>query len=352
MTETFLVTGGAGFIGSALVRQMIGRGDRVINLDALTYAGNRDNLADAADHPDHVFVHGSINDGTMVSGLLDEHRPRAIINVAAETHVDRSIDGPAAFVETNIVGTFQLLEAARAYRDSLDGKERDRFRFVQVSTDEVYGSIDEGEFREGDPYRPNSPYAAAKAGADHLARAYFHTYGLAVVITNGSNTYGPYQFPEKLLPLMILNAIDGKPLPVYGEGANVRDWLYVGDHASGVIAALERGTPGQSYNIGGGNEFPNIEVVRFLCALLDDIRPHSEGRSYTEQIAFVEDRPGHDFRYALSTDKAGEELNWRPEKDFEDGLRATIQWYLDNQGWCRKTTEGLYDRGRLGLGNK
>jgi len=351
MTDTILVTGGAGFIGSALVRQLVGRGDRVINLDALTYAGNRDTLADIDSHADHVFVHGSINDGNLVSGLLEKHQPRAVINVAAETHVDRSIDGPAAFVETNIVGTFQLLEATRVYREKLGGKERDRFRFVQVSTDEVYGSIDEGEFREGDPYRPNSPYAAAKAAADHLVRAYLHTYGLPVVITNGSNTYGPYQFPEKLLPLMILNAIDAKPLPVYGEGANVRDWLYVDDHASGVIAALERGTPGQNYNIGGGNEFPNIEVVRRLCALLDDIRPHPEGSPYAEQIVFVADRPGHDFRYALNTAKAAEGLNWRPERNFEDGLRATIQWYFDNPDWCRKTTEGLYDRERLGLGN-
>jgi dTDP-glucose 4,6-dehydratase len=352
MTETFLVSGGAGFIGSALVRQLIRRGNRVINLDALTYAGNRENLADIDGHQDHVFVHGSINDGNLISRLLEEHRPGAVINVAAETHVDRSIDGPAAFVETNIVGAFQLLEAARDYRGSLGGKESDRFRFVQVSTDEVYGSIDEGEFREGDPYRPNSPYAAAKAGADHLARAYFHTYGLPVVITNGSNTYGPYQFPEKLLPLMILNAVDGKPLPVYGEGVNIRDWLYVDDHAAGIIATLESGTPGQSYNIGGGNEFLNIEVVKRLCALLDEIRPLPDGRFYAEQITFVEDRPGHDFRYALDTAKAGEGLDWRPEKSFEDGLRATIQWYLDNQDWCRKTTDGLYDRGRLGLGNK
>ena len=352
MTETFLITGGAGFIGCQLVGQLVERGDRVINLDALTYAGNRENLKNIDGYESHIFIHGSINDGKLVSGLLGEHKPCAIINVAAETHVDRSIDGPATFVETNIVGTFQLLEAARTYRDSLDSKERDQFRYIQVSTDEVYGSIDEGEFREGDPYRPNSPYAAAKAGADHLVRSYFHTYELPTVITNGSNTYGPYQFPEKLLPLMILNAIDGKPLPVYGEGLNVRDWLYVGDHALGIMAAFKRGTPGESYNIGGGNEFQNIDVVRRLCELLDDIQPHPEGHSYAEQITFVTDRPGHDFRYALDTTKAAKELNWHPEKDLEEGLRATVQWYLDNQDWCRITTEGLYDRGRLGLGNK
>ena len=352
MTETFLVTGGAGFIGSALVRQLVGRGNRIINLDALTYAGNRDNLADIDGQAGYVFVHGSINDGSLVSRLLDEHRPCAVINVAAETHVDRSIDGPADFIDTNIVGTFQLLEAARTYREKLDDGARDRFRFVQVSTDEVYGSIDEGEFREGDPYRPNSPYAAAKAAADHLARSYFHTYGLPVVLTHGSNTYGPYQFPEKLLPLMILNAVDNKPLPVYGEGANVRDWLYVNDHASGIIAALEEGAPGEGYNIGGGNEFKNIEVVHHLCALLDEIRPHPEGRTYFEQVTFVTDRPGHDFRYALDSAKANEGLNWRPDMDFENGIRSTVQWYLENQDWCRKTTEGLYDRERLGLNDK
>lgn len=350
MTHTVLATGGAGFIGSALVRNLVKRGERVIDLDALTYAGNRDNLADVADNPDHVFVHGSINDGALVTRLLKEYHPYAVINVAAETHVDRSIDGPAAFVDTNIVGTFQLLEAVRAYWDSLDGDGREEFRFVQVSTDEVYGSIDEGEFLEENPYRPNSPYAAAKAGADHLVRSYFQTYALPALITNGSNTYGPYQFPEKLLPLMILNAVDGKPLPVYGKGENVRDWLYVDDHASGIIAALEGGAPGQNYNIGGGNEFPNIEVVRHLCTVLDEVRPHPEGRPYAEQMVFVEDRPGHDFRYALNTTKAGNELGWVPEIEFEEGLRATVQWYLENQDWARKSTEGLYGRERLGLG--
>ena len=271
------------------------------------------------------------------------------MHLAAETHVDRSIDGPAAFVETNILGTFLLLEEARTYRDSLDVSLSNGFRFVQVSTDEVYGSIADGVFREDDPYRPNSPYAAAKAGADHLARAYFRTYGLPTVITNGSNTYGPYQFPEKLLPLMILNAVDGKPLPVYGKGDNVRDWLYVDDHAAGIIAALERGTPGENYNIGGGNVLANIDVVRRLCALLDEIQPHPQAQSYVEQIDFVEDRPGHDFRYALDSAKAEADLGWRPETDFIDGLGATVRWYLDHQDWCRKTTDGRYDRGRLGL---
>jgi len=350
MTMPLLVTGGAGFIGSALVRHLIATGERVVNLDALTYAGNRENLGEAGAHPNHVFVEGSINDRVLVARLFDEHQPRAVINVAAETHVDRSIDGPAAFVETNIVGTFTMLDEARDYRDSLAGTERDGFRFVQVSTDEIYGSLGKGAFREGDPYRPNSPYAAAKAAADHLARAYHHTYGLPVIITNGSNTYGPYQFPEKLLPLMILNAVDGKPLPVYGAGSNVRDWLHVDDHAAGIIAALKNGTPGDSYNLGGGNEFSNIDVVHRLCAILDEVRPRADGRLHAERIIFVEDRPGHDFRYALDSSKARERLSWTPAVAFDDGLRAMVEWYLANQDWCGKIASVLYERQRLGLG--
>ena len=345
-----LVTGGAGFIGSAVVRHIIREGvDEVVNLDKLTYAANPETLAEVEGNPRYEFVKGDICDTSLVRSLLETHRPGAILHLAAETHVDRSIDGPAAFVATNIHGTFQLLEEARTYRDSLDVSLSDGFRFVQVSTDEVYGSIDDGLFREDDPYRPNSPYVAAKAGADHLARAYFRTYGLATVITNGSNTYGPYQFPEKLLALMILNAVDGKPLPVYGKGDNVRDWLYVDDHAAGIMAALKGGVPGESYNIGGGNEFTNINVVRRLCALLDEILPHPRAQSYAGQIDFVEDRPGHDFRYALDTAKAEADLGWRPETDFDAGLGATVRWYLDHQDWCRKSTDGRYDRGRLGL---
>lgn len=351
MNQAVLVTGGAGFIGSAVVRDLLARGDRVVNLDALTYSGNRDNLADLADIPDHVFVNGSINDRALVCRLLDAHRPAAVVNVAAETHVDRSIDGPHAFVETNLTGTFQLLEAALPYWQSLDPAGRAGFRFVQVSTDEVYGSIEDGVFREGDPYRPSSPYAASKAGADHLVRAYFHTYGLPAVITNGSNTYGPRQFPEKLLPLMILNAVEGKPLPVYGDGGNVRNWLYVTDHSRGILAALERAKPGESYNLGGDAEYPNIEVVRLLCALLDEIRPHPEAGPHAARITFVPDRPGHDFRYALDSSKARDELGWRPETGFEDGLRNTIGWYLANRDWCQRISAGLYDRRRLGLGN-
>ena len=343
-----LVTGGAGFIGSAVVRHIIREGvDDVVNLDKLTYAANLESLAGVEESPRYEFVEGDICDASLVRSLLETRRPGAVLHLAAETHVDRSIDGPAAFVKTNIVGTFQLLEEARAYRDSLDGKASEDFRFVHVSTDEVYGSIDDGVFGEDDPYRPNSPYAAAKAGADHLVRAYFRTYGLATVNTNGSNTYGPYQFPEKLLPLMILNAVDGKPLPVYGTGDNVRDWLYVDDHAAGIAAALKQGVPGESYNIGGGNEVTNIDVVRRLCAHLDVIRP--QAKPYAELIDFVDDRPGHDFRYALDSAKAEAGLGWRPETDFDGGLRATVGWYLENQDWCRRTTDGRYDRGRLGL---
>ena len=351
MTDTYLVTGGAGFIGSTLVRHLIGNGHSVITLDALTYAGNLDNLAMVSDNSAHTFVHGSINDDALVRRLLAKHQPRYVINVAAETHVDRSIDGPAAFIETNVVGTGVLLEASYRYWTALDGAARDLFRYVQVSTDEVFGSIREGLFRESDPYRPNSPYAASKAGADHLAHSYFRTYGLPVMVTHGSNTYGPHQFPEKLIPLMILNALDGKPLPVYGDGSNVRDWLYVDDHAGGIATVAQRGQPGEAYNIGGGTERANLEVVNVLCNLLDAASPRAAPGSYADQITYVTDRPGHDFRYALDIAKISKQVDWTPEVTFGDGLANTVRWYLDNSDWCDAITRTRYSRERLGTGS-
>lgn len=342
--QTFMVTGGAGFIGSALVRLLHADGHRVVTLDALTYAGSLNNLADVIDDQRHEFVEGSICDRQLVDGLLRAHRPDCLINVAAETHVDRSIDGPDAFIETNVVGTSRLLAAVRAHTV----ESGDALRYVQVSTDEVYGTIDDGAFREGDPYRPNSPYAASKAAADHMVRAYVRTYGLDAVITNGSNTYGPRQFPEKLIPLMTLNAIEGKQLPVYGDGRNVRDWLYVDDHARGIIAAAEHGKSGESYNIGGATEMQNIDLVEKLCATLDRLQPRADGLSYSEQIAFVTDRPGHDFRYALGTAKAQLELGWTPRTSFDDGFEATVTWYLKNLDWSAEISNKLYARERLG----
>jgi len=340
-----IVTGGAGFIGSSLVRLLVGRDIPVVVLDALTYAGNRDNLAGV---PDVTFVHGDIGDAALVAGLLSRYRPRAIVNVAAETHVDRSIDGPAAFIQTNIVGTSTLLEEARRYWRDLSAAERDAFRFLQVSTDEVYGSVAEGKSREGEPYRPNSPYAASKAAGDHMARAYFRTYGLPTLVTNGSNTYGPRQFPEKLIPLQILNAVDGRPLPVYGDGSNQREWLYVDDHCRGIAAVLEHGRPGETYNIGSDHQRANMDVVRDLCDLLDRLAPAPSGRPHAESIALVRDRPGHDFRYALDSGKLMNETGWRPTMAFAEGLEATVRWYLDNQPWCRAITRAGYDRNRLG----
>ena len=361
--QRLIVTGGAGFIGSNFVRHVLDHaqssGDtlEVVVFDKLTYAGSLENLK-GLDPDRHRFVQGDIVDRDAVRALLTEVRPTAIVNFAAESHVDRSIDGPADFVDTNIVGTFELLEASRHYRDTLQGAERDAFRFLHVSTDEVYGSLGaEGLFHETTAYAPNSPYAASKAAADHLGRAYVHTYGLPVVITNCSNNYGPYQYPEKLIPLMILNAIEGKNLPIYGTGANVRDWLHVDDHCAGIRLALEKGRIGEKYNIGGRNERTNLEVVDRLCEILDDELPPVDNPalaghdSYKGLKTFVADRPGHDQRYAIDADKIRNELGWDPRYDFESGLRATVRWYLEERdGWCKAVTEERYDRERLGLG--
>jgi dTDP-glucose 4,6-dehydratase len=341
---TWLVTGGAGFIGGNFVLDAVKQGITVVNLDALTYAGNLDTLSGLEGHPDHLFVHGDIGDAALVARLLREHRPDAVINFAAESHVDRSIAGPAAFVQTNIVGTFGLLEAVRAYWEELAGDEQAAFRFLHVSTDEVYGSLapDAPAFSEQHPYEPNSPYSASKAASDHLVRAYHHTYGLPVLTTNCSNNYGPYHFPEKLIPLMIVNALAGKPLPVYGDGQQVRDWLYVGDHCSAIRRVLEAGRPGETYNIGGWNEKPNLEIVHTVCALLDELRPRAGGGSYREQVSFVQDRPGHDRRYAIDARKIERELGWKPAETFASGIRKTVQWYLANGDWVQRVQSGAY----------
>jgi dTDP-glucose 4,6-dehydratase len=328
-----LVTGGAGFIGSNFVlATRAGTGEAVVNLDKLTYAGNRDNLAELRGDARHVFVHGDIGERALVRRLLGQHRPRAIVHLAAESHVDRSIEGPAEFVTTNVLGTFSLLEEARAYWEALPAGEKAAFRFLHVSTDEVYGSLGPADpaFSETTPYAPNSPYSASKAGADHLVRAYHHTYGLPTLVTNCSNNYGPRQFPEKLIPLMIHQALAGKPLPVYGDGRNVRDWLYVMDHCEALLTVVDHGRPGEVYNIGGGAEMKNIDLVKTLCALLDEARPRAHG-SYAELISFVKDRPGHDRRYAIDSRKIQRELGWRPRESFETGLRKTVQWYLERR---------------------
>jgi dTDP-glucose 4,6-dehydratase len=349
--KTLVVTGGAGFIGGNFVlRQMRRGGVEVVNLDALTYSGNLRTLAEVEDNPNHDFVLGSIGDRELVQYLLERHQPDAIVNFAAETHVDRSIDGPDAFVHTNVAGTFELLEAARWYWRKLDGGRRAAFRFLHVSTDEVYGTLGAtGKFTEETPYRPNSPYSASKAGSDHLVRAYFHTYGLPVLTTNCSNNYGPYQFPEKLIPLMIDQALQGLPLPVYGSGANVRDWLYVEDHCRAIEVVLACGRPGEVYNVGGDNEKTNLEVVETICALLDEFLPDSPHRPHRRLIRFVQDRPGHDLRYAIDAGKIGRELGWRPEETFETGLRKTVRWYLDNRDWVEHVKSGNYGGERLGV---
>jgi dTDP-glucose 4,6-dehydratase len=349
--RTILITGGAGFIGSCLVRQIVSqRRFRVVNLDKLTYAGNLESLGAARDDPDHVFVQGDIADLDRVRSLLDEHRPAAIINLAAESHVDRSIDAPSMFVETNVVGAFQLLQAARSYWSALAEPERSQFRFLHVSTDEVYGSLGPtGLFTETTPYAPNSPYAASKAASDHFVRAFCHTYGLPTIVTNCSNNYGPFQFPEKLIPLVTLNALEGKPLPIYGDGQNVRDWIYVEDHVDALLAALDRGRPGEVYNVGGDCPRTNLEIVEAICAVVDELRP-DEGIGPRESlITFVEDRPGHDRRYAIDSSKARRELNWQPRQDLPSGLRKTVAWYIDNPGWVERVASGIYRRERLGL---
>jgi dTDP-glucose 4,6-dehydratase len=339
-----LVTGGAGFIGANFVLSTIAStGEPVVTLDKLTYAGNLRNLDALRGDARHVFVQGDIADQALVKSLLERHSPRAIVHFAAESHVDRSIAGPAEFVRTNVVGTFGLLEEARAWYEKLDGRDKASFRFLHVSTDEVYGTLGPNDppFTETTPYAPNSPYAATKAGSDQLVRSYHHTYGLPTLTTNCSNNYGPYQFPEKLIPLMIHNAIKGEPLPVYGDGANVRDWLYVLDHCDAIRVVLERGRVGETYNIGGNAERTNNEVVSVLCELLDDIRPRGSGR-HAELIRYVKDRPGHDRRYAMDIRKIGAELGWKPRESFESGLAKTVRWYLDNEAWVSDVTSGAY----------
>jgi len=340
-----LVSGGAGFIGSNFVIDWCAQSDEpVINLDALTYAGNLENLAALDGDARHLFVRGDIGDFELVARLLAEHKPRAVINFAAESHVDRSIHGPEDFIQTNIVGTFRLLEAVRAHFGRLSEAEKAAFRFLHVSTDEVYGSLakDDPAFTETNRYEPNSPYSASKAASDHLVRAYHHTYGLPVLTTNCSNNYGPYHFPEKLIPLVIHNALAGKPLPIYGDGQQIRDWLYVKDHCSAIRRVLEGGKLGEVYNVGGWNEKANLDVVHTLCAILDELSPRADGQSYRTQITFVTDRPGHDRRYAIDATKLERELGWRPAETFETGIRKTVQWYLDNQAWVNNVASGAY----------
>jgi dTDP-glucose 4,6-dehydratase len=340
-----LVTGGAGFIGSNFVLDWLAQSDEpVLNLDKLTYAGNRENLASIQADSRHVFVQGDIGDSALVDSLLAQYQPRAVVNFAAESHVDRSIHGPEDFIQTNIMGTFRLLEAVRAHYGRLTGDAKLAFRFLHVSTDEVYGSLAKTDpaFTESHRYEPNSPYSASKAASDHLVRAYHHTYGLPLLTTNCSNNYGPHHFPEKLIPLMIVNALAGKPLPVYGDGMQVRDWLYVKDHCSAIRTVLAGGRAGEVYNVGGWNEKPNIDIVNTICALLDEMRPKPDGKSYREQIAYVTDRPGHDRRYAIDASKIQRELGWKPAETFESGIRKTVLWYLSNQDWVNSVQSGAY----------
>jgi dTDP-glucose 4,6-dehydratase len=349
MQKTWLVTGGAGFIGGNFVlRNALENGHRIITLDKLTYAGNLDTLAPLRDHPNHHFVHGDINDTALVARLLQEYQPEALVHFAAESHVDRSIDGPADFIETNINGTFSLLQQALDYFRRLPAERADKFRFLHVSTDEVYGSLGEtGLFTENTPYDPSSPYSASKAASDHLVRAWHDTYGLPTLITNCSNNYGPYQFPEKLIPLMIEKALRGEPMPVYGDGLNVRDWLYVTDHCRAIETVLEKGRPGQTYNVGGNEEKTNLQVVQAICGLLDQKRPVA-GLDRRTLITFIEDRPGHDRRYAIDSSKLQRELGWQPLEDFNSGLEKTVQWYLDNREWVQRVQDGSYQGQRLG----
>lgn len=342
---TILVTGAAGFIGSNFVLDWLSQStEEVVSLDLLTYAGNLENLSSLNQNPHHHFVKGNIGDRDLVSNLLKKHNIRAVIHFAAESHVDRSIHGPGDFIETNIVGTYNLLESVRSYWNDLDEDSKKAFRFLHVSTDEVYGSLKTKDpaFTENHPYEPNSPYSASKAASDHLVRAWFHTYGLPTLTTNCSNNYGPYHFPEKLIPLCILNALNGKPLPIYGDGQQIRDWLYVKDHCSAIREVLKQGHMGQTYNVGGWNEKTNVEVVETLCTVLDELKPKSDGKSYADQITFVKDRPGHDRRYAIDASKLERELGWRPQETFETGLRKTVIWYLENETWVNHVVSGEY----------
>ena len=342
---TILITGGAGFIGSNFVLDWLAQSDEpVVTLDKLTYAGNLQNLASLKGDARHVFVHGDFGDAALVQSLLARHQARAVVNFAAESHVDRSISGPGEFIQTNIVGTFTLLEAVRAYWGGLDAPAKAAFRLLHVSTDEVYGSLAKAgaAFTEAHRYEPNSPYSASKAASDHLVRAYHHTYGLPVLTTNCSNNYGPFHFPEKLIPLVIVNALAGKPLPVYGDGQQIRDWLYVKDHCSAIRRVLQAGQAGETYNVGGWNEMPNLDIVHTVCALLDQLKPRADGKPYQDQITFVTDRPGHDRRYAIDARKIERQLGWRPAETFASGIRKTVQWYLDNQAWVANVQSGAY----------
>ncbi len=348
---TYLVTGGAGFIGSAMVRYLIQQTPHTaVNVDKLTYAGNLESLAPVDNDPRYHFVQVDICDRAAVNGLFRQYQPDAIIHFAAESHVDRSIDGPSAFIQTNIVGTYTFLEAARQYWSALDDDGKAAFRFLHVSTDEVYGSLgDEGMFTENTPYAPNSPYSASKAASDHLVRAWYHTYGLPVLTTNCSNNYGPYHFPDKLIPLMIINALHGKPLPVYGKGENIRDWLYVDDHVRGILTVLDKGCMGETYNIGGLNEWKNIDIVNKLCELMDEFLPESVHKPHANLITHVADRPGHDLRYAIDASKIENDLGWTPEETIESGIRKTVKWYLNNREWWQRILDGKYQGERLGL---
>ena len=342
---SILVTGAAGFIGSNFVLNWLAHNnEKVIALDKLTYAGNLDNLKSVESNPNYVFVQGDIGDSKLVFKILQEHQPRAIVNFAAESHVDRSIHGPDDFIQTNIIGTYRLIEEARSFFNNLGDEAKKQFRFLHVSTDEVYGSLSSTDqaFKETNPYEPNSPYSASKAASDHLVRAWHHTYGLPVLTTNCSNNYGPYHFPEKLIPLCILKALQGQDLPIYGDGQQVRDWLFVADHCKGIATVLEKGFVGETYNIGGWNEKANLEVVHTLCDLLDELKPREDGKSYKDQITFIKDRPGHDRRYAIDATKISNELGWKPEETFETGIRKTVQWYLDNQDWVANVQSGEY----------
>jgi dTDP-glucose 4,6-dehydratase len=351
--KRILVTGGAGFIGSALIRMIIKETPHtVLNLDKLTYAGNLSSLTAVSSSPRYSFVQADIADEEAVTKIVNDFQPDAIMNLAAESHVDRSIDGARPFMETNILGTYTMLHVARNYWTKLPDEKKAAFRFLHISTDEVFGSLEgpEGFFTETTPYDPRSPYSASKAASDHLVRAWYHTYGLPILLTNCSNNYGPYHFPEKLIPLIILNALDGKPLPVYGQGANIRDWLYVDDHARAILCVLEQGTPGESYNVGGHNERTNLQVVRTVCSILDELRPRPQGGHYADLITFVADRPGHDLRYAIDPSKLTTELGWQPQENFETGIRKTVQWYLDNEWWWGPIRSGKYAGERLGKG--